>query len=230
MSGSYWKDSTQADTYRVPDDIVDLAFKVHCQCLPADNAYSLRMALERALPWLADEPLAGIHTLHGADSGNGWQCPEGDDAVIYLPKRARLSLRLPRQRIEQAKQLEGLRLDLDGHECVICESRVRLLSKHGTLFARHLSLAADDEEAFLDRAAQLLAELKVRPLKMMGGLSRTIRTPQGGITTRSLMLDGLKPPESVLVQQRGLGEERELGCGLFVAHKSIDAVHEEPNR
>ncbi|MDH3609566.1 MAG: hypothetical protein OEQ24_10045 [Gammaproteobacteria bacterium] len=44
--------------------------------------------------------------------------------------------------------------------------------------------------------------------------------------TRSLMIDGLKIEESIYLQQRGLGEGRLVGCGLFMPHKGIEAVGE----
>ncbi len=225
----YWEDTAQGTAYQVPGDVVDLSFKLHCRSLPLDHAYALRAALEQVLPWLADEPLAAVHIICGAESGNGWRRPQGDGAVIHLSRRARLNLRLPQPRLEQAMQLTGSALDVDGHECAVGESKARPLSTHATLFARHLAPAASDEETFLDNAARMLAELGIRPLKMMGGLSRVIRTPRQTVATRSLMIDGLKPPESVLVQQRGLGDRRELGCGIFLPHKSINPVREEPD-
>ena len=38
------------------------------------------------------------------------------------------------------------------------------------------------------------------------------------------MLPGLSKQQSILIQDKGLGEGRIFGCGLFVPHKSIDAV------
>ena len=224
----YWEEGQQGAVYRVPDDVVDLSFKIRCRSVPADHAYSLKTALERVLPWLADEPQVGVHAVYGADSGNGWIRPDGDAAVIHLPRRVRLNLRLPKRLVEQGTRLEGHTLDLAGYPCAVGESKVLLLSTHGTLFARCLTPAASDEETFLNAAARMLAELGIHPPKMMGGLSRVIRTPEGDVATRSLMIDGLTPPESVLVQQRGLGERHELGCGIFLPHKGIDAVRGEP--
>ncbi len=225
----YWQDPAQGARYEVPDDVVDLSFRIRCRSLPADHAYALKTSVEEALPWLTDEPSAGIHVVCGAESGNGWMRPEGGGAVIHLSRRARLSVRLPKHRVGQATRLEGCTLDVGGHECAVGESKVLLLSTHGTLFARHLAPAAPDEGAFLNNAAKMLAELGVNPPKMMGGLSRVIHTPQRDIETRSLMIDGLKPQESVLVQQRGLGDWREFGCGIFLPHKSIDAVSGKPD-
>ncbi len=223
----YWEDETRGDTYRVPNDIVDVNFRIRCRHLPVDHAYSLKTAIEKALPWFTDEPFAAIHTVYGAESGNGWIRPDADDAVIHLSKRTRLNLRLPQHRVEQAMRLNGHTLDIAGYECIVGEGKVRPLSTHGTLFARYLSPAAADEETFLNNAARMLADLGVKPPRMMAGLSRVIHTPQQDITTRSLMLDGLKPPESVLVQHCGLGEWHELGCGIFLPHKSIDSVNKE---
>lgn len=225
----YWQDTTRGARYKVPDDVVDLSFRIRCRSLAADHAYLLKTALTKALPWLADEPSAGIHLGYGAESGNGWMRPGGDGAIIHLSRRARLSLRLPKRRVDQAARLEGRTLDVGGHECALGESKVRLLSTHGTLFARHLAPGESDEQTFLGDAADMLAELGVSPLKMMSGLSRVLRTPQRDIKTRSLMIDGLPPRESVLVQQCGLGDWRELGCGIFLPHKSIDAVPGKPD-
>ena len=35
------------------------------------------------------------------------------------------------------------------------------------------------------------------------------------------MLAGLSRAESLLLQRRGLGGQRRLGCGVFIAHKDI---------
>jgi len=40
------------------------------------------------------------------------------------------------------------------------------------------------------------------------------------------MLDGIDVEQSVLLQQRGIGAGRLLGCGLFLPHKGIDAINE----
>jgi CRISPR/Cas system CSM-associated protein Csm4 (group 5 of RAMP superfamily) len=39
------------------------------------------------------------------------------------------------------------------------------------------------------------------------------------------MLADLKPEESLRLQQQGLGPHRLMGCGIFIPHKGIDAVH-----
>jgi hypothetical protein len=41
------------------------------------------------------------------------------------------------------------------------------------------------------------------------------------VMTRSLMVAGLAVEEGVRLQEEGLGALRQLGCGLFIAHKSV---------
>lgn len=223
----YWEDSAKSSPYKVPEEIVDLRFRLKCRCLPADHAFALETSLSAALPWLADEPSVGIYLMCGAESGNGWMRQSGDNALIYLSGRARLNLRLPQVRVRQAMQLQGQALDFAGHRCEIGEGKPRLLSTHGTLYTRHLAPALGNEEAFLENAAKMFGELDIKPLKMMPGLSRNIDTPQRKIDTRSLMIDGLTPGESVLVQQCGLGKWRRLGCGIFFPHKGIAAINDD---
>ncbi len=52
----------------------------------------------------------------------------------------------------------------------------------------------------------------------------TLTTPDGTVHTRSLMLANLSQQGSVRLQQTGLGPRREMGCGIFIPHKGIDAV------
>ena len=42
--------------------------------------------------------------------------------------------------------------------------------------------------------------------------------------TRSLMIADLSKEHSILLQDLGVGDGRLFGCGIFLPHKSIDAV------
>jgi CRISPR-associated protein Cas6 len=220
----YWQEEDHdQERYTVPDDIVDLSFKISCRTLPLDHAHALSGALRDALPWLAQEPRAGIHLIHGAESGNGWIRPQGPGELLYLSRRTRLTLRLPKERVATARDIEGLTLDIEGNTLTLGETSVRRLSALTTLFARHVvAEQGEDEAAFLERCAQMLGERGIRVKKMMAGRSHTIRLPDATVMTRSLMIDGLQVAESVRLQQEGLGPGRQLGCGLFLPHKGID--------
>ena len=73
-------------------DVLDAVFAIECRSLPVDHAYALSTAIQAALPWFAQEPQAGLHTVHGAASGAGWQRPEGEHAQLQLSRRTKLVL------------------------------------------------------------------------------------------------------------------------------------------
>ena len=225
---TYWQDQEEKKKqYIVPDDIVDLCFKVQCKQLPLDHAYALSQTIQRELAWIADELQAGIHLIHGAESGNGWIRPQEPDAVLNLSRRTRFMLRLPKHRVEDAAQLAGKTLDVGGHELVLSYPQPKSLSPLTTIFSRYIITDnLEDEEAFLAQAAQLLKNEGIQVKKMMSGRAHVLRMPEKNLSTRSLMIDGLEIEESIYLQQHGLGEGRKVGCGLFIPHKGIDAVGE----
>jgi CRISPR-associated protein Cas6 len=226
----YWNDEQEKKPeFRVPDDVVDLAFRVGCPTLPLDHAHALSQALLDLLPWLEDEAHAGVHLIHGAASGNGWYRPEdAANAVLHLSRRTRMRLRVPRHRLDDARRLTGRRLDIEGHALEIGASEVHLLSSLSTLFSRYVITGADTDEAgFLEEAAQGLREMDINCRKMLGGISHTLHFPDGPVHTRSLMVADLEPEQSVRLQQLGLGEGRHTGCGLFLPHKGIKPVNDD---
>jgi CRISPR-associated protein Cas6 len=221
----YWQDETKGpERFVVPDDVVDLAFAISCRALPVDHAWALSQAVLAELPWMMHEAGAGVHTVHMAESGNGWLRPDHADDLLYLSHRTRLVLRLPKQRLEAARLLSGKTLDVAGYPLQVEKDRVRPLTAISTVFARYILSEEGDENTFLEAMRQGLETLGIKPRKMLCGIERTIVTPERPLRTRSLMLAELAPEESVLLQQRGLGPGRRLGCGLFLPHKDIKHV------
>lgn len=211
----------------VPDDIVDLAFRIDCRSLPLDHADTLPPALQQVLPWLAEETRAGIHLIHGAESGNGWMRPE-DPAheVLHVSRRTRMKLRLPKERIEAARSgLSGQMLDIGGHALRIGEAAVKSLTACDIVFARYVvGDEAQDEESFVRDVVAMLGELGIRARKVLCGRSHRLRVPDGEWFTRSVMIADLDVKEAVRLQETGLGPGRMYGCGLFLPHKGIAAV------
>ena len=56
-----WEEETKKEDYVVPENVVDLSFKIECKQLPVSHASELYQALHELLPWLPEEPAAG-HT------------------------------------------------------------------------------------------------------------------------------------------------------------------------
>ncbi len=221
----YWQETKENERYIVPDDIVDVIYNIQCRCLPVDHAYALSQAIARALPWFAEEESAGLHTIHVGESGNGWMRPDRADALLHLSRRTRLTLRLPKHRVDDAGRLSGQTLDVAGNSLRVEKSTVKPLSSITTVFSRYIvTRDGTDESAFLQDAMSRLGEMGIRPKKVLCGMERLIATPERVIHTRSLMLADLAVEEAVKLQQQGLGTDRKLGCGLFIPHKGINPV------
>ena len=222
----YWQDQEKKkQEYVVPDDVVDVSFKVQCKQLPLDHAYALSKTIQKELPWIFDEPQAGIHLIHGAESGNGWIRPQEPNALMCLSRRTRFMLRLPKHRLLDAERIADKVLDVDGYELILSKPRQKSLSPLTTIFSRYIITDyIEDEEAFLNQAAEMLRKQGIRVKKMISGLAHVLRMPGQNLNTRSLMIDDLEIEESIYLQQHGLGEGRKVGCGLFLPHKGIDAV------
>lgn len=203
------------------DDIVDAVFAISCPSLPVDHAYALSMAIEAVLPWFAREPDAGLHTIHGAASASGWMRPEGAGAVLQLSHRAKLALRLPVQRLDDAAALVGCTLDVAGWPLRVERISWRPLSRIATLFSRCVALPGEDEAAFLAAAVGGFDALGINPGRMVCGRTTPVATPARTYDTRSLMVAGLTIEQSLALQRQGLGAMRKLGCGLFIPHKDI---------
>ena len=150
-----WQETPVA---RVPvprETVIDLVFRTRGRQLPTDHAWTLRQTIIQVLPWLEDEPKAGIHLIHGAQSGNGWQQPD-DSSVIELSARTRFVLRVPEHRIAQARKLSDQTLEIDGHAVTVLEARVRPLTPNTAVLARHIRVSDStvDETIYLEHEAK----------------------------------------------------------------------------
>ncbi len=217
-----WEEDDAQQPPQVPDDTVDLVFRLRGRSLPWDHAWSLQQALSRALPWWDDEDQLGVQLIFGVEEGNGW-FREEKDGILYLSRRARLVLRLPKQRVADAQALTGRAVDIDGHPLRVEDCTVRLLSPITTLYARHVVSDVEEESAFVDGVRRRLVDMGVLCKKMVCGKGRRLNTPDGPVSTRSLMLAGLAVDDAVTLQRHGLGPGRKMGCGLFVPHKSVES-------
>jgi len=211
----------EAPAADAPFEIVDAVFAISCRSLPVDHAYALQQAIQEALPWFVHEPHAGLHTVHGAASGAGWLRPEGEDARLQLSHRAKLVLRLPAHRVQEAAALVGRTLQVAGGPLGVEKMALRPLSRLTTLFSRCVVLAEGDETVFVSAAIAELGALGIRAERMVCGRVTPVATPERTYQARSLMLAGLALEQSLLLQRCGLGAGRTLGCGLFIPHKDI---------
>jgi CRISPR-associated protein Cas6 len=225
----FWQeDEDKSLPYQAPDEILDLSFATKCTELPIDHAWALSKSIVKELPWLKDEKLAGIHQIHVAESGNGWERPENVLEETLRPShRTRLVLRIPKTRLKDAEVLNGKTISIDGYPLTIKKPRKKPLVNASVVFSRYvLSDINEDENTFLTRMAEEVQAITGENVKkMLCGKSYLLRTPEGELLTRHLMVADQTNDSSIQLQQHGLGGERLLGCGLFLPHKGIKSLH-----
>ncbi len=213
--------------YQAPDDVIDLSFSMQCKELPIDHAWALSQAIVKELPWMETEKFAGVHQIHVAESGNGWERPENPEEETLKPShRTKLVLRIPKTRIKDAETLVGKTISIAGYPLTIKKPRKKTLVNSSVIFARYvLSSDDEDENSFLMRMADEIKSITGEKVKkMMCGKTYKIKTPDGDLLTRHLMIAEQSNDSSIQLQQYGLGEGRILGCGIFMPHKGIRSL------
>lgn len=223
----FWQENDD-DENQLPNDVVDVLFDLSGNTIPLDHGYQLGNEIAQLLPWFETDEHCGLHHIYVAASGNGWERPDATEGEsMYISRRTKLILRLPKSRIPEAEQgLAGKEVELDGHQLTIGKSKIRNLTNLTTLSCRYvIADPADDENVFMHKLVDQLRDMGVRVKKLMCGKSGTISTPDGPVSVRSVMIADLSKEESNLLQREGIGPGRHMGCGLFVPHKGIEEVN-----
>ena len=204
--------------------ILDILFRVIGTEVPTDHGYALYGALSRILEneedqWMHGNPHIGLHTVRGTLIGNGRR---------LIGPNARFGLRLPSDLLPRSLKLAGKSLDLDGCKLRVGVSETRALIPAATLHCRIATTKNGDDSARFD------AEI-ARQSAVLGIQGRVFRVPQGSggsdsrdpsrrifriknkrIVGYSVLATELTAEESILLQERGLGGRRRMGCGVFV--------------
>lgn len=191
----------------------DVAIAISGETIDAGYAVSLYQALAQQLQWLEGEPAAGVFSIRGLSQTAGG---------LMIGGRTRVVLRVPAERVADCERLHG--------HCVALPQPVRFgaasardLLPFPVLYAHLVITGAETESEFL---ADVQAELKSLDVDcdVIVGRRGELQIGRRRESGYSLMLHGLTPEESTLMQEHGLGRHRKLGCGLFVPHKSVAAV------
>jgi CRISPR-associated protein Cas6 len=193
---------------------LDYAFTVAGGVIERDYPLGLYRALTAVLPWLADEPLAGVHPMRGLTP-----CPGG----LIVGGRTRMTLRIPEHRAVDCAALQGANLSLATPLHIGRASRRELLP-YPVLHSRLVVTGSSEEAEFATDAEAELAALGIDCDIIVGRQGELRLDERLLLVGYSLMLHGLSSDDSLRAQEHGIGKERKLGCGLFVPHKSVAAV------
>lgn len=196
--------------------VTDIHFELEGNLLPRDHGHALFLELSRLLPWLAEEELAAVHHIHGAETGK--------DNLLILNRRAKLVVRIPASRESDLQTtLTGQTIVVGGFKLAIGKGKSKPLTRHTPLYAHCVTTGSEDEETFTRDVIRMLDELKITT-RFICGRRQSIATAEGMVYGYSLMLNDLPVDQSILVQQRGMGGNRKIGCGIFIPHKSTNAL------
>lgn len=199
---------------RTGPEMVDVAFGLSAPGLPPDYEWPLYREVARLVPWIRAFPGAGIHPLRAA---------RGPDGALLLARRAKLVVRMPRDRVCAASALEDSALDLGGIQVRLTRGVLRKLTPAPTLYSPRVVTGDEDEGAFSEGIAGELAALGVARTFICGRRAM-VRLDGNTVPAFSLAVHGLGDDASMRLQDRGLGLGRAIGCGLLVPHKTITAA------
>lgn len=218
--------------------VLDYVFPASSQeLIPADHAYALYGALCKILPYL-HRPLSQEDVLsHWQSVGilpiNGIA---GGHRAVRLTHRSVLTIRAAADLYRDLLRLAGARLDLGSARVALGIPRLRPLSPAPKLISRLVIIKGFlDEATFLEAARRQLRALGVqadvelvhrRGTRSVEGrtgarpaspyVRRTVRIRNREVVGYALRVENLDPPGSLLLQTRGIGGRRKLGCGIFL--------------
>ena len=195
--------------------MIDMVFDLDGGMLPATYPFALWAALVRHIPELMAEKFAGVLPLRGT----------GNNENILLPKRAKLTMRLPTLLAEHfAARLTGYQFDIAGSALRLGAVKARPIQPSPTIHAQ-LVTGASDEILFMEHINAQLEEIKIKG-KLICGKQHTLRSDMQSIQGYSLVIHDLTPGASLQLQFMGLGDGRQFGCGIFVPYKVISGLSE----
>lgn len=185
---------------------LDLHFPFTGATLPSDQGYALYGAISRLIPEAHEADWLAIETIPGTARGDG---------TTQLDTEASLKIRLPQDRVPTLLKLAGKRLNLKGHAIRLGAPQISLLDPATTLYARIVTIKGFTEpEPFLDAVFRKLDELGVTGEPAVGP-RRVVKVGNHTIVGFALSVHELSDDGSIVLQERGIGGRRRMGCGIF---------------
>jgi CRISPR-associated protein Cas6 len=211
-----------------PLNCVDLVFRANGSSISRDHGYSLYSAVCRIVPEVHQAGDIGIFPIRGTSAGGG---------TLLLSDPSTLRLRLPASRLPALLPLAGKVLELDGYRVRLGVPQVAALAPAPALASplvviklAHVTGDGDiTPDRFLQAVRKQLADLNIQgepglQLIRTGVRAgqvrrRVLRIKQKTVVGYAMTVRGLTAEESILLQERGLGGRRLMGCGLFLEEK-----------
>lgn len=199
---------------------VELHFPFTGRTLKTDHGYGLFGAISRIIPEVHGADWLTVATMKGAAVGDG---------NLQLDTESTLKIRLPQDRVPLLLKLAGKRLDIDGHTVRLGAPQIHLLKPSSVLYARMVTIKGYTEPGpFQDAVRRKMQDLNVVGEPVVGP-RRVLKIGNRTIVGFAVAVSELNEEASILLQERGIGGRRHMGCGVFFPI-AIDRVIGEPPR
>jgi len=185
---------------------VDLCFLILGKFLPVDHGFALYGAVSRVLPIIHDDPEVGLQLMRGRYVGQG---------LLDISPTSELVLRLPISKVGQYLALAGTNLEVAGHSLRVGVPHTRALIPAVALYSPLVTTKnGQDQQRFEAEARRQMAKLAVKG-RLTTGKRRTFQVHGKQVVGYEALVTELTAPESLLLQEQGLGGRRKMGCGFF---------------
>ncbi len=185
---------------------VDMCFPVLGKLLPVDHGYALYGTISRLMPIVHEDQEIGLKLVRGRYIGSG---------LLDISPTSELVLRLPISKVGQYLGLAGKRLEVSGHGLRVGVPHTRALIPATALYSPLVTTRnGHDQERFEAEARSQMARLDLKG-RLAIGKRRTFQVHGKQVVGYEVMVSELTAPESIRLQEQGLGGRRKMGCGFF---------------
>ncbi len=206
---------------------IDVSFKINGEKLPADHGYLMLSAVSRMVPSIHSDSTCGIFPVNGVNTG---------DRFIAVTDRSRLVFRVSHEKLPDLLKIAGKKILISECQLRLGIPEVFSLKPSSHLKSRLVTIKGFMEpEPFLEAAVRQLSEmgingkpsLAIRASQRSAAMAeaachyvrRTLRVKDKEIVGYAMIVESLTAEESILLQEKGIGGRRRMGCGLFVPYK-----------
>lgn len=189
--------------------IVELRWPVMGDRLPADHNYRLYSAMIQQEPELKNIDWQ-LLTITGIPDGNGW---------IKLGRQSRLGIRCPLQELHRFTALDNQIIRIGQNLLELGESCGEAISPSQSLQCRVVTIKTGytcrvNEFQFGVAVGKQLQSMGIHSMPHLGD-RKALKIKNNMVVGYSIRFEDLRPEESMLLQTKGIGGRRRLGCGVF---------------
>lgn len=185
---------------------VDMCFPVLGKLLPVDHGYALYGAISRVMPIIHEDQQIGLKLVRGRYIGSG---------LLDISPTSELVLRLPISKVGHYLGLAGKKLEVSEHGLRVGVPRTRALIPAVALSSPLVTTKnGQDPDRFEAEVRSQMASLNLKG-RMCIGKRRTFQVHGKQVVGYEVLVSELTAPESIQLQEIGLGGRRKMGCGFF---------------